>query len=270
MFNRDICTGEGRDAFNLIGKPEAQIQGIGSCGAGGQKVRGITVKWRMVTMMALSFMLHGWLLWAAPVRELQAPSGVVALKLGQVKLASAAAPERAVARSEKVVEQPLPEAPELSRPPVKPAKKNPLEKKVEAEEADTEKPELVEPPKPSSVKGGIAEPALSQSSSAPAPAKLQSVSEEPVLVERPAFASPPGAPVYPELARQRRQQGTVVVEVQLDHNGAQVVRRLLRSSGVDSLDEAALKAVAGWRFLPYRENGQARLSRVQLPIRFSL
>ncbi len=102
------------------------------------------------------------------------------------------------------------------------------------------------------------------------PSDQASVSEEPVLVERPAFASPPSPPVYPELARQRRQQGTVVVEVQLDGNGVQRVRRVLQSSGIESLDQAALDAVAHWDFLPYRENGRARQSRVRLPIRFSL
>lgn len=111
---------------------------------------------------------------------------------------------------------------------------------------------------------------LFQAATAKAVSDMQGVSEEPVLVERPAFAGPPSAPVYPELARQRRQQGTVVVEVQLDQSGAQVLRKLLQSSGVDSLDEAALTAVAKWQFLPFKENGRARHSRVRLPIRFSL
>ncbi|WP_231758362.1 energy transducer TonB [Microbulbifer elongatus] len=227
--------------------------------------------WRMVTMVVLSLALHGWLLWAAPVREVPPPSGVMALKLGQVKLASAAAPEKAAALPEKTVEQPLPETPEPPKPAVKPRKQKPVEKSPVAKQSETKKSktkksELVEPPTPPSVEqtdSGMAQPSS-------APAMQQSVSEEPVLVERPAFARPPSAPVYPELARQRRQQGTVVVEVLLDYTGTQVVRRLLRSSGVDSLDEAALKAVEGWQFLPYRENGRARLSRVQLPIRFTL
>ena len=55
------------------------------------------MKRRVATMVVLSFALHGWLFWAAPVREVQAPSGVVALKIGQVKLASAAVPEKVAA-----------------------------------------------------------------------------------------------------------------------------------------------------------------------------
>lgn len=93
---------------------------------------------------------------------------------------------------------------------------------------------------------------------------------EPVLVDRPAFASPPSPPVYPRLARQRRQQGTVVIEVQLGRAGEQVARQLLQSSGVDSLDRAALAAVKSWQFLPFRENDRPRQSRVRLPIRFAL
>lgn len=224
--------------------------------------RGFSVKWRMTIMVAVSFALHGWLLWAAPAREVQAPSGVVAFKLGQVKLASAA-----------LQTESMPPAP--VEPPVNPstqAAPKPVEKKMTESKPVAKKPspmKSAEQTKPQMV-APAAESASREVSSAPAPSSQQSVSEEPVLVERPAFASPPGAPVYPELARQRRQQGTVVVEVQLDLSGAQQARRLLQSSGVDSLDEAALKAVAGWEFLPYREDGRARLSRVRLPIRFSL
>lgn len=245
------------------------------------------MKWRMAMMVVLSFALHGWLLWATPAQEVSAPSGVVALKLGQVKLASVAAQQKSVEQPkakvnarEKTNPATPPSKPVESVPP-KPVKEKhagkllaegkPTEQKSAPQETiASPMPVSMAEQRPAPMQEDVAHSESSQQSSTLEPAKPQSVSEEPVLVERPAFASPPSAPDYPALAWQRRQQGTVVVEVQLDHTGAQTVRRLLQSSGIDSLDEAALNAVEGWKFLPYRENGRARLSRVRLPIRFSL
>ncbi|MCA0892757.1 energy transducer TonB [Microbulbifer agarilyticus] len=216
------------------------------------------MKQRLLIMVSCSFALHAWLLWAAPAVDIsQAPSGTTALKLGQLKLAAAPTAQQAV-------EAPAP----IDPAPVKPVSTKSKPEKPALQKSTTK-------PAPQKAEPTVAQPQVAAETKprdeASAPKSTQqSVSGEPVLVERPAFASPPGAPVYPELARKRRQQGTVVVEVLLDQSGAQVVRRLLKSSGVDSLDEAALKAVAGWNFLPYREGGHARESRVRLPIRFAL
>ncbi|WP_105102052.1 energy transducer TonB [Microbulbifer pacificus] len=237
------------------------------------------MKLRLTVMLIGSVALHAWLLWAMPAQELQAPSGAVALKLGPLKLA--AVPVEAPSRETPAEPSPI-EPPALANAPAAPtavekvAEKEPAKERGAAKEIAAKKSVPADPPlAPSSDRKAERHPdsemAVDAVDVATAPRSAQqSVGEAPVLIERPAFASPPGAPVYPELARQRRQQGTVVVEVQLDHTGAQVVRRLLHSSGVDSLDEAALKAVAGWKFLPYREGARARHSRVRLPIRFSL
>lgn len=91
-----------------------------------------------------------------------------------------------------------------------------------------------------------------------------------VMSKEPRFASPPGALVYPAQARRRQQQGTVWVEVRLDARGKQVELQVLRSSGVKSLDQAALFAVRKWRFLPETRNGIAVPSRVHIPIEFAI
>lgn len=233
------------------------------------------VKIRLSVAVFCSLVLHLWLLRAMPAPALTAPGGSVALQLGAMKLsaprvqqnAQPASPVKTVKAEKPLLQkhmpkvQPEPPAKPITdrKAPVKPApvpvKNDPQPVSAESpqEQADT------------TVTSPAASPAASEQ-----PSDLTSVSEEPVLVERPAFASPPSPPVYPALARQRRQQGTVVVEVQLDGNGVQRVRRVLQSSGIESLDQAALDAVAHWDFLPYRENGRARQSRVRLPIRFSL
>ncbi|MFK0090034.1 TonB family protein [Pseudomonas sp. NPDC090755] len=112
----------------------------------------------------------------------------------------------------------------------------------------------------------VANVAGPNTSSSPLPTSAPS----PVLSLRPSFVSPPPPPRYPSQARRRNQQGTVQVEVSLDERGQQLKRTLLRSSGVQSLDQAALEAVAQWRFRPEIVNGRAVPSRVQIPIEFAL
>lgn len=207
---------------------------------------------RLVIALLLSLALHGWLLWVAPAPQApQALSGEIALALGELRLSSAA-PGRE-AESITPVEEPAKEATQKQKKPA--LAPRPQRRKA----ADSESPAKDEMQR---ARGG----AEAQIASAPD----IGAGEEPVLVDRPAFAVPPGPPRYPHLARQRRQQGTVVIEVQLGRSGEQVRRQIMQTSGVASLDEAALAAVKSWQFLPYRENGRPRPSRVRLPIRFTL
>jgi periplasmic protein TonB len=60
-------------------------------------------------------------------------------------------------------------------------------------------------------------------------------------------------PAYPEVARQIRREGIVILEVVIDERGEVGSARVLRS--VDLLDGAALEAVRRWRFVPARLNG---------------
>ncbi|MCM2679598.1 energy transducer TonB [Echinimonas agarilytica] len=90
------------------------------------------------------------------------------------------------------------------------------------------------------------------------------------IVTEPSFRTPPQPPVYPRLAQRRGQEGVVWLEIQLDEFGRQLNTIILTSSGVDSLDLAALTAVAQWQF-EGRQRGDSRVpSRVQIPINFSL
>jgi protein TonB len=115
----------------------------------------------------------------------------------------------------------------------------------------------------------VVSPALPAEGRATAVAPLQAVSPE-VLSLKPSFAQAPPPPRYPAQARRRNQQGVVLLEVRLDARGEQRELKLLRSSGVLSLDHAALTAVAGWRFRAEVRDGQGVPSRVQIPIEFAL
>lgn len=124
------------------------------------------------------------------------------------------------------------------------------------------------------------ETTTAQNSTATAPAKTLSPAapvasaparpQTPVVSLRPSFVTPPPAPRYPSTARRRNQQGTVRVEVCLDDRGQQLQLKLIQSSGVQSLDEAALEAVKSWRFRPEIVDGRAVPSRVEIPIEFAL
>ena len=93
-----------------------------------------------------------------------------------------------------------------------------------------------------------------------------------------ADSSPPVIPViisrsdveYPASAKRRRIQGTVMVRVKLGLDGVPMRVGLARSSGSGLLDDAALEAVAGWRYLPAVQNGSPIEFEFDQPVVFEL
>lgn len=233
---------------------------------------------RVSLFLLLSLALHaaGWLLHGAHPRS---PAVLPVSEAPQVLRLSAVL--------QPVAPAPVPSEPVQLKSPPKPqpavAPKPPVATHP-VEVSKPRKPESVKsPPKP------FAPVAAPSSVSAPAPvapaaAKVVSaptVPREPakpaeppapveVLSSQPSFLEPPRQPSYPSQARRRNQQGVVLLEVRLDERGQQRSVNVLRSSGVDSLDRAALEAVAKWRFQPETAGGRAVPSRVQIPIQFAL
>ncbi|WP_405120216.1 energy transducer TonB [Pseudomonas leptonychotis] len=224
---------------------------------------------RLPLFLLLSLALHaaGWLLHgkaqppalsAAQTRE--APQ---VLRLAAVLQQAAPAPVK------------LPEQPQPQRQAVVPRKAPVPKPATQAPEAKA-KPALVAQPTQS--QPVQAQPTETASQSPVVVAAAQVVPTKPVAAQpaaevfsaKPSFRDPPRQPNYPAQARRRNQQGEVLVEVRLDALGRQRSLNVLRSSGVDSLDRAALEAVAQWRFRPETSGGQAVPSRVQIPIRFAL
>lgn len=139
-------------------------------------------------------------------------------------------------------------------------------------EPRAEKPAKPTPPaKPVSesvaVRPLVSRPAV-RATAQPVPAAPAPLEE--VFSREPSFLEPPRPPAYPSQARRRNQQGVVLIEVRLDRQGGQKALKVLRSSGIDSLDRAALAAISGWRFRPETHNGKAVPSRVHIPIQFAL
>jgi protein TonB len=77
-------------------------------------------------------------------------------------------------------------------------------------------------------------------------------------------------PDYPITLRQRGIEGTVWLRVRVDRSGLPEQIILFKTSGYRLFDEAALRAVARWRFRPARSNGQYLASWVEFPVHFIL
>jgi protein TonB len=77
-------------------------------------------------------------------------------------------------------------------------------------------------------------------------------------------------PAYPALSRRLDEEGTVVLQVELDETGGVASARVHKSSGFARLDDAALSAVRTWRCTPAQRNGSAVKATALQPFRFVL
>ena len=78
------------------------------------------------------------------------------------------------------------------------------------------------------------------------------------------------APVYPPRCRRLGIEGTVRVRALVGEDGRVVQTLVARTSGDETLDAAALEAVADWRFEPARRDGVAVRAWASVPIEFRL
>jgi len=82
------------------------------------------------------------------------------------------------------------------------------------------------------------------------------------------FYSP--LPEWPAEARRAQLGGRVVVRAKVGTDGRVMTASVFRSSGVPSLDEAAVRAVRKWRFEPARRFGLAMEMEIGVPIHFRI
>jgi protein TonB len=78
------------------------------------------------------------------------------------------------------------------------------------------------------------------------------------------------APSYPVFAKRAREQGKVMLRVQVDASGQVTGLEIHASSGFERLDKAALAAVRRWRFEPARAGDRAVAGVALVPITFQL
>jgi len=105
----------------------------------------------------------------------------------------------------------------------------------------------------------------------PAPAALAAIDEFVVVhgeIVPPKKLFAPD-PLYPEVARRIRKQGTVVLRLRLDREGAIVAIEPLTALGF-GLEEAAVAAVSRWRFAAATLRGQPVAVVYNLSVRYAL
>jgi len=77
-------------------------------------------------------------------------------------------------------------------------------------------------------------------------------------------------PAYPYLSRRAKEEGVVLLKVLVSTDGRAAKLEIEESSGFERLDDAALKTVGKWRFVPATQAGQPREAWVLVPVTFSL
>ena len=148
-------------------------------------------------------------------------------------------------------------------PPPPPVEQKPLPK--------PETPKIPVPKAPASERAPQVEQSPPPQVPTEEPKKLAEPSTAPVVppqADASQFNNP--APVYPTQSRRLKETGVVVLEVLVKADGSLGDMRLKTSSGYTRLDEAAQKAVKGWRFVPAKRGNEAIDFWYELPVEFSL
>jgi protein TonB len=77
-------------------------------------------------------------------------------------------------------------------------------------------------------------------------------------------------PPYPPYSYKARQEGQVVLLVEVLATGESGQVSIFLSSGFELLDESALTTVKKWHFVPAKKDGQVIPQTIRVPITFSL
>jgi protein TonB len=154
--------------------------------------------------------------------------------------------------------KPAPAPKTLRRPKPKPKPK-------QAPKIRKPEPPPANDPKPAQDNHPPAEP-VEKALLAPSPAQE---TEAAVELSVPLYdINPP--PNYPSVARRRRYEGTVVLNVLVDTSGRAAEVKVARSSGYAVLDRSAKNDVRRWRFKPARKGFQTVEMWVKVPVRYEL
>ncbi|WP_240222757.1 energy transducer TonB [Rheinheimera hassiensis] len=155
-----------------------------------------------------------------------------------------------------------PEVKQEIKPAVKPVAKPEVKRELKQTQAKT-----VVQPEP--VTKATAPPVTEQSNRAVkhSHAAIAVPVSAPVLNATAHYNAPP---VYPQLSRKLREQGTVVLELTVLINGTVADVIVLQSSGYPRLDQAALSAVQYWRYQAARRGDTAIDYRYRQRVAFSL
>ena len=155
-----------------------------------------------------------------------------------------------------------PQAPSISQPLAQPmAIADPTPAPNTLVGSLTPQPELAPATQPVSVMG--IEPVAPPVPVRAAPSQLELPSSDADYLQNPP-------PVYPAMSKRLNEQGQVIHSVMIGVDGLPINARLVKSSGFDRLDQAAYKAVMGWRYTPGKRNGVVTAMAYNAPINWVL
>jgi periplasmic protein TonB len=174
--------------------------------------------------------------------------------------------------------QPEPVAPKpLTKPvtqPTKPVAK-PIEKttpKTTPKKTPTAKPKPRPLPKAEASEKAITAPVAEPSIPTKTEPHLPSTPSVPTI--QPPSAQAQGLnnqpPVYPQLSRKKKEQGTVLLLLMVKADGTVGEVQITTSSGFSRLDQAAIQAVKRWNFQPAQQQGKSIDFWYELPLTFRL
>ena len=223
---------------------------------------------RVITAIAVSILIHGLLAvgLVAYFEYVPSPDVLATLDLSSVELSFAEQVEEnaAVAALSATVGRRVPSPPQEEKPPeVK------IEKPLPPEAGEIKFPEPREvarlktedvvrkvPPKDNRT--------IEQSNNSPAVAPRQAKLDAPPKPKRNI------KPDYPKGARQRGEQGDVVLEIRVNAEGTVDDVKVAASSGFAELDEAAIHAAKAAKFSPARSGHDPVASTARLKLQFKL
>ena len=214
---------------------------------------------RFSTAIVASVAVHGLVAVGivAYMKYAPGPTAIATLDLSSVDLSFAEDEDETAA-----VSPTMPAAPEVE--PLKPREEKPpeAEKAEDPLPPDPTAPKLVEPePEREQMETPSIPPP-----SPPAPA----VAPKQAKIDAPPKPHKTIKPDYPKGARQRGEQGDVVLEIRV--NAAGIVDRvdIVSSCGFSELDEAAVRAARTARFTPAKSGGSPVASTARLTLNFKL
>lgn len=220
---------------------------------------------------ALAVFVHGCVLFGLDFDQAATP---LPAALGPVVVSLVAAGPALTGASPNPMPAPAAPKPPPAAPPERPRVERPrkpqptpprIARKPAPRAAPTEKPPAAEPA-PTSGATGDGEPVPSAT---PGASNAGGPSGATMVAAVPRYRMAP-PPEYPAAARRLRQEGLVLLAVEVSAQGKPTSVRVAKTSGVASLDEAAVRGVRRWRFDPARSTGLPVASRVEVPIRFDL
>lgn len=242
-------------------------QALGALRHGPHSSKPVLSRREAILLGVFALVLHGAVLhWLSQRAEPVLPEVPAEIPPMTIEFASPPPPPEPVVEPpppEPVVEPPPPPpvVDELAvKPPPKPEPPKPKPQPPKPKPAPKPEPKPVEPPP--------APPKAEAPPAPPAPPAPKPVSETPPSANAAYLRNP--APEYPSLAQRRGWEGTVLLRIRVLANGKPSEIQIHTSSGRDVLDQAAVRAVQRWSFVPAKRGDVPRDGWVTVPLDFRL